>query len=107
MAKDHEKPGGPMIEFYLAANAQYEKGEVIPVSVNGHNYYAKVGERQMLPKDVVDVLKNSKSKTAKVKTGNYDPDRGGVPRKQELFYQAEKDYVYQCEFDIEELAIHD
>lgn len=103
----HVKPSGPLVDFYLAANAQYKKGERIPLSVNGFEYTCTVGSRQKLPKEVVDVLQNAKSRTERVKTSIYDPEKGGVPRKQEDFYKPEKDYVYHSEFDVEILSVKD
>ena len=96
-----------MVEFYLAANAQYKKGEPIPVRVNGHDEWVVVGQRNKLPADALAVLENAKSKTRVPDLNEYDPARQGVPRKQEDFYNPKEEYVYQSDFDIEVLKIHD
>ena len=99
--KDYPKPGGPEVEFVLMANDQYKKGEHIPLNVNGYEHHVVVGGRNKLPQDVLQVLLDAKSKTQVTDTDRYDPSRGGVPRKQEDFYNPVKKDVYQCEYDIE------
>ena len=106
-ADKHAKPCGPMVEFYFAASGQYRKGERIPVSVNGHRYTAVVGQKNTLPSEVVEVLQEAKSRTLVPKVDEYDPSKRGVPRKEEDFFNVKKDYVYQSDFDIEILNIHD
>lgn len=103
----HTKPGGPEVDFYLAANGQYRKGEAVPISVNGFEYIAKVGQRNTLPQEVLEVLQNAKSRTEVPDLASVDPDKRGMPRRQEDFYNPKKDYQYQCDFDIEVLGTRD
>lgn len=105
--KKHAKAGGPLVEFYLAANGQYKKGEPIPIQVNGKQEWAVVGQRNKLPADALAVLENAKSKTSVPDLKEYDPAQRGMPRKQEDFYNPKQDYVYQSDFDIEIIKIHD
>jgi hypothetical protein len=99
----NDKPGGEIIKFYLPPNAQYKKGERIPININGYSYSAIVGEKQELPEDVLLVLENAKSRTVVPNMEKYDPDRYGVPRPQEQFFNPESKVVYQSDFDIERL----
>ncbi len=102
MAKDtHPRPSGEDVEFYLGASAQYRKGERIPVKINDYYYEAKVGQRNVLPREVVQVLQNAKSQTEVPNLEKYDPNGRGTPRSQEAFYNPDKEVVYQCDFDIE------
>ena len=104
MAKDkHCAPGGPEVEFYLGANAQYQKGEAIGIKINGFKHYAIVGQRNKLPAQVLQVLRDAKSHTEVPNLEQYDPARRGVPRKQEDFYNPQTTHVYQGDFDIEVL----
>ncbi len=104
---NHPKPSGPLVEFYLGANSQYQKGELIPVTVNGHRYEAKVGARNTLPKEVVAVLQDAKSRTAVVDRKAYDPHEGGTPRAEAEFFQPRMTDVYQSDYDIEILKVQD
>jgi len=99
----HVKPSGRDVEFFLSANNQYRKGEHIPVSINGFDYVATVGQRNTLPEEVVAVLKNAKSSTTVPELDRYNPDKGGMPRRQEEFFRPRTEVVYQSDFDIEEL----
>lgn len=103
----HIAPGGPEVEFYLGANGQYQKGEGIPINVNGHKHWAVVGQRNKLPQEALEVLQNAKSKTEVPDLSQYDPSKRGMPRKQEDFYMPKTDYVYQSDFDIEILSVKD
>lgn len=103
----HGAPGGPEVEFYLGANPQYKKGEAIPINVNGHKHWVVVGQRNTLPQDALEVLQNAKSQTEVPKLDEYDPARRGVPRKQEDFYNPKTEFVYQSDYDIEILKVHD
>ena len=99
----HERPSGKDVDFFLSANTQYKKGERIPVSINGYDYVAVVGQRNRLPEEVVAVLKNAKSSTNVPDLDRYNPDKGGMPRRQEDFFRPKTEVVYQSDFDIEEL----
>lgn len=99
----HPKPSGEMVEFFLSANNQYKKGERIPVIINGHRYEAKVGQRNTLPAEVVAILKNCQSSTTVPELDRYNPDKGGMPRKQEEFFNPQTEVAYQSDFDIEVL----
>ena len=63
------RAGGPMVEFYLGkgirgvtSNAQRE--QFVPVSINGYPpTMLKMGARNRVPKDLYDVLMNSRSRT--------------------------------------------
>jgi hypothetical protein len=102
-SKKHERPSGKDVEFFLSANSQYKKGEKIPLSINGYEYYATVGQRNCLPEELVSLLKNSKSGTTVPELDRYNPDKGGMPRRQEDFFRPKTEVVYQSDFDIEEL----
>lgn len=99
----HCKPSGDEVEFFLSANNQYKKGERIPIDVNGYKYVAVVGNRNRLPEEVVSVLKNARSSTTVPELERYNPDKGGMPRKQEEFFRPHTEVVYQSDFDIEVL----
>lgn len=103
MSEKHGKPSGKEVEFFLSANQQYKKGERIPISVNGYKFEATVGQRNKLPEEVVSVLKNAQSSTSVPELDRYNPDKGGMPRKQEDFFRPQKETVYQSDFDIEVL----
>lgn len=103
----HCKPSGPEVEFYLGANSQYQKGEEIPVKVNGYEYGVIVGQRNKLPQEVLEVLQNAKSQTEVPSLDAVDPHRRGVPRKQEDFFRPKTEYTYQSDFDIEVLGVRD
>lgn len=103
MSDKHPKPSGKEVEFFLSANSQYKKGERIPVKVNGYRYEAVVGQRNRLPEEVVSVLKNAKSSTSVPELDRYNPDQGGMPRKQSDFFRPSTQAVYQSDFDIEVL----
>lgn len=105
--KKYPEPAGPMTEFFMSANSQYKKGEGIPIEVNGYKHWVVVGQRNKLPADVLQVLQDAKSKTEVVDTARYDPNKGGVPRKQEDFYNPKTQFVYQSEYDIEVIKVHD
>ena len=104
--KDHPAPGGPDVEFFLSANSQYKKGEMVPMSINGHKHYVVIGQRNTLPKEALQVLLDAKSSTRVVDTEKYDPHRGGMPRKQEDFYNPQTKVVYQQEYDVEIIKEH-
>lgn len=65
--RKHGKPHGPMVDFHLAGHIRGQqitgKRQVIPINVNGYKYEAVLGERNRLPKEVVEVLQNAKSST--------------------------------------------
>ncbi len=82
---------------------EFKKGERIRVDINGYKYDAVVGSRNRLPEEVVAVLKNAKSSTTVPELERYNPDKGGMPRKQEDFFRPQTEVVYQSDFDIEEL----
>lgn len=103
--KHYDKPSGEPVEFFFGANSQYQKGEVIPISVNGYKYEARVGHRNTLPREVVQLLKDAKSRTERVTTKQYDPSQGGVPRSDKDFFNPQKDTISISEFDIEELGV--
>jgi hypothetical protein len=103
MNEKHPKPSGKEVEFFLSANSQYKKGERIPVKVNGYRYEAVIGQRNRLPEEVVSVLKNAKSSTSVPELDRYNPDQGGMPRKQSDFFRPSTQVVYQSDFDIEVL----
>jgi hypothetical protein len=105
--KKYPAPGGPDVEFVLMANSQYKKGECIPIDINGYKHYAVVGQKNTLPQQVLQALQDAKSRTEVVDTEQYDPTRGGMPRKQEDFYAPKKTHVYQSEYDIEIIKVHD
>lgn len=105
--RNHPRPNGPDVDFYLGANPQYAKGESIPINVNGHTYEAKVGQRNILPKEVVAVLQDAKSRTVVVDRKAYDPAEGGLPRDQSQFFAPKTTHVYQSEFDIEVIKVLD
>lgn len=105
--KHHPKPNGAMVDFYLGANPQYQKGEKIPLSINGHTYVATVGQRNTLPRELVALLQDSKSRTAVVDRKQYDPAEGGRPRAQEAFFNPQTTDVYQSEFDVEVIKVHE
>jgi len=100
----HCKPGGALVDFFFSASGQYRKGERIPVKVNGFEYIAVVGARNTLPKEVVSVLQNAKSATTIPDLGRVNPDLGGMPRKQEDFFNPSTTVDYQSDFDIEILG---
>ena len=62
-----------------------------------------MGQRNKLPEEVVSVLKNAQSSTSVPELDRYNPDKGGMPRKQEDFFRPQKETVYQSDFDIEVL----
>lgn len=102
MSKEkHPRPSGEEVEFYLGASAQYKKGERIPIKINDYVYEAKVGQRNKLPQQVVQVLLDAKSQTEVPDLGKYDPTGMGTPRHQDAFYNPDKEVVYQGDFDIE------
>lgn len=106
--RKHPDAGGPEVEFYLGANSQYQKGEAIPIRVNGgKKHWAVVGQRNKLPREALEVLQNAKSRTEVPDLEKYDPTRRGMPRKQEDFYNPKTEYVYQSDFDIEILTVRD
>lgn len=108
MAREsHPKPEGPMVEFYFGANSQYQRGEAIPVTVNGHKYRAIVGQRNTLPREVVKVLQNAQSRTQVVDRKAYDPAEGGKPRDQREFFAPKTTHVYQQDYDIEVIKVHE
>lgn len=100
----HCKPSGPMVDFFFSASGQYKKGEIIPVKINGYEYQAKVGHRNTLPKEVVSALQNAKSSTVVPDLDRTNPDKGGMPRKQEDFFNPSTTVDYQSDFDIEILG---
>lgn len=104
--ESHPAPGGPPVEFFLSANAQYKKGEAIPMNINGHKHYVVVGQRNTLPKEALQVLLDAKSATSVPDVDKYDPRRGGTPRKQEDFYNPQTKVVYTSEYDVEILKEH-
>lgn len=106
-SKKHQRPEGPEVDFYLGANAQYKKGERVPVVINGHRYNVVVGAKNTMPSEVVEVLQEAKSRTQVPDLASYDPSRRGVPRKEEEFFNPKQDYVYQSDFDVEILNIRD
>lgn len=103
MSDKHVRPSGDEEEFFLSANNQYKKGERIPITVNGFHFEATVGQRNRLPKDVVDVLRNARSSTKVPELDRYNPDKGGMPRSQAEFFRPTTEVVYQADFDIEKL----
>lgn len=106
-SEQHPKPNGPDVDFYLGANSQYTKGEVIPININGHTFEARVGQRNVLPKEVMQVLQDAKSRTMVVDRKQYDPAEGGKPREQADFFAPKTTHVYQSEFDIEVIKVHE
>ena len=107
MTKDlkdkHVKPSGKDVTFFFGANSQYKKGERIPVSINGYTYTAIVGAKNTLPEEVVAVLKNCKSSTNVPDVERYDPNKRGMPRNQNDFFNPETRVEYQEDFHIEVL----
>jgi hypothetical protein len=99
----NEKPCGEIVKFYLPPNAQYRKGERIPVQINGYLYQPIVGETNEFPEEIVQVLEEAKSRTSVPDLDRYDPERYGVPRSQDEFFNPRMKAVYQQDFDIKRL----
>ena len=98
----YPKPNGPEVEFYLGKTLRGqslgEKTQVIPINVNGHEYEAVMGQRNRLPKEVVDVLLNAKSQTRVVDVRAAEER----PRGQGAFGAppTRNEYVQDYEIDI-------
>lgn len=100
--RTYPRPNGPEVEFYLGKTLRGQtlgdKPQVIPINVNGHEFQAVMGQRNRLPKEVVDVLLNAKSQTT-VTDVRAAEDR---PRHQSAFGAppTRNEYVQDYEIDI-------
>lgn len=64
MKRKFDKPDdSEMVTFYLGyqEGMRRDREYVIPITVNGYRYQAKFGRKNRLPRQVVEVLLNSKS----------------------------------------------
>lgn len=102
-AKQHvwEKAGGDLVEIYIPENGMYKEGHSIPYSINGYRGAVIVGKRCKVTQDVVTMLKQCKSNTAVPNLDAVDPDKRGVPRKQEDFYNVATKSHHQQDFKVE------
>ena len=103
MEKDrkHGKPNGPMVEFYLGRTIRGQqvgdKPQVVPINVNGYKYEAVMGQRNRLPKEVVEVLQNAKSQTRVVDVEEAER----MPRKQGRFQDAPTRLEYASDYELD------
>lgn len=93
----------PMVEFYLERQQfmdpakRYEIGCI----VNGYQFYAEFGKKNILPKDVVAVLQNAKSaihpmeNASKVKIA-----RGGEGRPQSQLMESGQSLQYINDYNV-------
>lgn len=68
-----------------------EQGErQVPVSINGHApKFFTMGKETTAPEEYIQVLENSQSTIRVIDSEKYDPERGGVPRRQRDFKKPE------------------
>lgn len=107
MSKAHKFPDpkdtSPMVEFYMPRQQYMDPGKpyAVTVEVNGYKYYAKFGETNRLPEDVVKVLKNAQTAVHPMKNArNVEIARGGEGRPQSELMDVESEIRYVKDFDI-------
>lgn len=101
LEKKHPKPSGPMVEFYLGRTLRGQqignKAQVVPINVNGYKFEAVMGQRNRLPREVVQVLQNAKSQTQVVDVEAAERS----PRMQGRFQDAPTRIEGMCDYEID------
>lgn len=96
----HPRPGGPPVEFYLGRSIrgiQVQEPQEVKINVNGFEYAAVTGQKNKLPKEVVDVLLNAKSGTRVVDVAEAERN----PRSQSAFGRPPTKLEYLNDYEIE------
>lgn len=102
---EHPNPehDSPMVEFYLERQQFMDplKEYSISANVNGYSFSATFGKTNRLPKNVVAVLKNSKSAIHPMKNSSkVEMARGGEGREQSEFMQSQSEVKYVNDYNI-------
>lgn len=105
--KKHPDPNkdNEMVEFYLERQQFMDpsKRYTIPINVNGYEFEAEFGKRNLLPKSVVAVLKNAKSAIHPMRNADrVDRVIGGEGRNQSELLQNQTDYQYVNDYNVVE-----
>jgi hypothetical protein len=95
------------VSFYLERQQFMDpnKRYSVPVNINGYEYEAVFGERQKLPRSVVNALKDAKSMVSGKAGGMstpHDVDRvsGGSGRNQSELHQRKQEYQYINDYHV-------
>lgn len=104
-AKQYDNPeaSGELVEFYLAHQNGMDRSKsyALPIKVNGYEFTAKFGEKNILPKAVVQQLQNCKSAIhPTANTGRVDISRGGEGRPASQLQQSQQREQYINDYDI-------
>lgn len=92
----HKEPQGEREEFYLGRSIRgvhVSKPQAVPVSINGFTRYAVMGEDNEMERQFVDVIEQSASSAMVPDMDQYNPERGGRPRPQNLPAQMKVEYL--------------
>lgn len=99
----------PMVDFYLERQQFMDpaKRYSVPINVNGYEFQAVFGERNRLPKSVVDVLKNARSRMSPLKGGmstphSVDTAQGGQGRPQSQIMESNMHDQYIPDYNVVE-----
>jgi hypothetical protein len=96
----HPQPNGPPVTFYLGkgirgASVVSDHDQFLPVGINGYQYKLKMGARNTVPKEVYQVLMNSRSRSVVVdveKASRHPRPFGTPPTQDQLRYEQLADY---------------
>ena len=94
--RKHGEPQGDLEEFYLGKSIRgihVKREQAVPVSINGYARYAIMGEDNEMPRQYVDVLEQSASTAMVPDMDQYNPEKGGRPRPQNLPAQMKVEYL--------------
>ena len=92
----HKEPQGESEEFYLGRSIRgihVSKPQAVPVSINGFTRYAIMGDDNQMEKQFVDVIEQSASTAVVPDMAEYDPERGGRPRPQNMPAKMKVEYL--------------
>lgn len=103
--RKHADPGrdGELTSFYLGFQNGMDRTKQysIDVKVNGYAYTAYFGKSNLLPKDVVRVLQNSKSAIHPTpRVSEMDRMRGGEGRPAAQLMQSQQETQYVNDYEI-------
>jgi len=100
---DNPEKSGQLVEFYLGYQNGMERGKQYSttITVNGYPFTAYFGRTNILPKDVVRVLQNSKSAMHPTpNVGRIDTAIGGQGRPQNEIMQSVSQDQYIPDYEI-------
>ena len=104
--KQYENPenSGELVEFYLGYNPGMDRGKryTQTIKVNGYEFTAEFGKKNLLPKNVVKVLQNAQSGVlANQRAKELDSAVGRTGRPSSELNSGQPSYQYVPDYEVQ------